>query len=209
MPTCIHIYIYIHPTALPMSSAEYFCDISLLTPFCKPFCCIQHRRDLRPSCSTGIFGWSNTVGSSTSCFLSSFRCSPISDYLQGFITAIPKLWHCSSADDLHACHCWLLGVLLHNSSNQKVKHCLTLLHHFRGTRNQRIAPWTYMLGEGQCWGEASSWDTETVHLIGTTTGVLVAGTEGLRGTENPERAFYTSDFACSFSPGLPVSLLPA
>lgn len=140
MHTCIHIYIYILPTALPMSSAEYFCDIPLLTPFCKSFCCIQHRRDLRISCSTGIFGWSNTAGSSTSCFLSSFRCSPISDYLQGFITAIPKLWHCSSADDLHTCHCWLLGVLLHNSSNQKVKHCLTLLHHFRGTRNQRIAP---------------------------------------------------------------------
>lgn len=130
-------YAYMHNlcTALFMSSAEYLCDILLLTLFCKAFCCIQHRKDSWISCSTGTFGWSNTVGSCTSCFLFFFRRSLITGYLQGFITAIPKLWHCSSMDDLHTSHCWLLSVLLHNPSNQKVKHCLTLLHHFRGTRS--------------------------------------------------------------------------
>lgn len=131
---------YTLPTVLPMSSAENFCDIPLLTLFCKLFGCIQHKWHLGISCSTGTFGWSTTVTNSTSCFLSSFRRSPISDYLQDFITGIPELWHCSSAGDLHTCNCWLLGVPLHNRSNQKVKHCLTLLHHFRSTWNPCIAP---------------------------------------------------------------------
>lgn len=116
-----------------MGSAGYFCDILLFIPFCKPFCCIQCRKDLQIPCLSRTFGRSNNV-------LSSFRHSHIPGYLQGFITAFPKLWHCSSADDLHAYLCWLLSVPLHNSSNQKVKHCLTILHHFRGTRNQNIAP---------------------------------------------------------------------
>lgn len=180
IPVYTHTHKYILPTALPMSSANNFCDIPLLTPFCKLFGCIQHRWDLGISCSTGTFGWSTTVTSSTSCFLSSFRRSPISDYLQDFITVILKLWHCSSAGDLHTCSCWLLGVPLHSCSNQKVKHCLTLLHHFRSTWNQCTAPWIYSLREGCCWGGASSWDRETVHLIGTTTGMEVGGTEGLR-----------------------------
>lgn len=198
---------YILPTVLPVSSAEYFCDMSLLIPFCKCFGCIQHREDLQISCSTGTFGWSNTVGRSSSCFLSSSRCCPIFGYLQGFITAIPKLWHCSSADDLHTCHFWLLSVLLHKPSNQKVKHCLTLLHHFRGTRSQCIAPWIYMLGEGQCQGGASSWSTKTLSLIGTFTVKPVADTRGLSWPEYRKGAFSMSDFAGSPSPGLPVSLL--
>lgn len=103
--TCIHTHMYTLPTALPMSSAENFCDIPLLTPFFKHFGCMQHRWGMGISCSTGTLGWSSTVASSTSCFLSSCRRSPIYDYLQYFITVVPKLWHCSSAGDLHSCSC--------------------------------------------------------------------------------------------------------
>lgn len=78
------------------------------------------------------------------------------------ITVIPKLWHCSSAGDLHTCNFWLLSVPLHNCSNQKVKHCLTLLHHFRSTWTRCIAPLLpgYIHWEKDVAGEGPAFETE-------------------------------------------------
>lgn len=105
-------------------------------PFFFPFSnsgCMQHRWGMGISCSTGTLGWSSTVASSTSCFLSSCRRSPICDYLQDFITVVPKLWHCSSAGDLHSCNCCSL-----------VSRCTPVLTWKSGT------VWPYFTAVGAC-----------------------------------------------------------
>lgn len=172
-----------------MSSAEYFCDISL-TPFCNPFHCKQHRMDLWISCSTGTFGWRNTVGSSTSCFLSSFRRSPISSYLQGFIIAIPKFWHCSSTSDLHITDSFTMSYCI--TYKQKVQHCLTLLHRFTDNRNQCIA---YMYWEkDNAKGDPAPRIQKLSVWLGTITGKLLLVPE-----LNQKGAFRAFDFAGSIS----------
>lgn len=61
---CMHTHMYFHHTALSISSAEYL----LISYFGSSSQYVPHKKVLWISCSTGIFGWSNSVGNSISCF---------------------------------------------------------------------------------------------------------------------------------------------